>query len=211
MTSDTLEPRDVRPSSLRLRGGFAAAPFVSGLVGLALLISVPPAVQSQEPEEERAETECLCVPMGQFSFPEGLSEEMRGELQERMSDLRERMFMRDGDRIRGEARAPRLGTIRPGQLLRQRTGAARFGVRLHDLNPELGRYFDSQEGVLVLEVDGEAPLPLEEGDVVLSIDGRPLLDAAHARQILSSYRPGEAISLELRREGRTLTVEGTAP
>ncbi len=223
--------------------GFSPGLFASGLLALVLLMLLPGWLQAQEPDEERTETECLCLPMGQFSLPEGLSEEMRAELQTRMSEMRERMqemrergegpmrfrsgdragprgpgadpsmriFMRDGERIRGEARAPRLSTTRAGQLPLQREGANRFGVRLYDLNPELGRYFDAQEGVLVLEVDEEAPLGLEEGDVIHSIDGRSVLDAAHARQILSSYREGEAISLELRREGRTLTVEGIAP
>jgi hypothetical protein len=222
---------------------FSAGLCASGMLALVLLLSLPGWLPAQEPEEERAETECLCLPMGQFALPEGLSEEMRAELQTRMSEMQERMqemrergegplrfrsgdragprgpgadpsmriFMRDGERIRGEARAPRLSTTRAGQLLLQREGASRFGLRLYDLNPELGRYFDAQEGVLVLEVDEEAPLPLEEGDVIVAIDGRAVLDAAHARQILSSYRQGEAISLELQREGRSLTVDGIAP
>ncbi|GEM_PF-3466094 len=148
---------------------------------------------------------------------------------ERLADI----ITRDTERLRARGAFPRTpplamraapphlegDTIRiwppgPGapEILRQLIpGVHRFGLRLHDMNEELGRYFDGADGVLVLEVREDAPLELEAGDVIVAIDGRQVDDAAHAGRILASYRSGEAVSLEIRRMGQTLTVDGTTP
>lgn len=91
------------------------------------------------------------------------------------------------------------------------TASARFGLRLMDLNPDLGAYFDREEGVLVLEVRDDAPLELRAGDVILRIDGREVEDARHATAILQSYRSGEELRVEVLRRGRTERVEGRVP
>lgn len=90
-------------------------------------------------------------------------------------------------------------------------GAGRFGLRLHDLNEGLARYFGRSEGALVLEVSDDRPLALEPGDVIVAIDGRSVEDAQHASTILRSYRPGEEITMEVWRERSSLTVRGDVP
>lgn len=90
-------------------------------------------------------------------------------------------------------------------------GVQRFGIRLHDMNEELGRYFDGADGVLVLEVRENPPLELQAGDVIVAIAGRQVDDAAHAGRILASYRSDEEISIEIRRMGQSITVEGITP
>jgi len=90
-------------------------------------------------------------------------------------------------------------------------GTGRFGLRLMDLNPELGSYFGREEGVLVLEVRDGAPVALEAGDVILRIDGREVRDTAHAQSILQSYRAGEPLRIDVHRRGRTQTLEGQVP
>jgi S1-C subfamily serine protease len=86
----------------------------------------------------------------------------------------------------------------------------RHRMELVAMNPELGRYFGVTEGVLVANIAAESPLGLRPGDVLVSIGGRSVRDAAHARSILASYRTDEEVEMQVVRERRTITVRGTA-
>jgi S1-C subfamily serine protease len=86
----------------------------------------------------------------------------------------------------------------------------RHGLEMVAINPELGRYFGVTEGVLVANVAAESSLGLRPGDVLVSIGGRTVRDAAHARSILASYRSDEEVEMQVVRERRTITVRGMA-
>ncbi|WP_282452564.1 PDZ domain-containing protein [Pseudomarimonas salicorniae] len=73
------------------------------------------------------------------------------------------------------------------------------GLRLFPLNAELGRYFNSERGVLVLE-SGKGH-PLRPGDVLLSVEGQPVDSPAEAMRRLRGGE-GDSRSLRLRRGGR---------
>jgi hypothetical protein len=111
----------------------------------------------------------------------------------------------EGDTVRARVRVPALERIFLGPT------PARFGLRLHDLGDDLGRYFGRTDGALVLEVRDDAPVALRPGDVITAIDGRGVEDAAHAAHILQSYRAGEDLVIEVWREGRAIRIEATAP
>ena len=88
----------------------------------------------------------------------------------------------------------------------------RFGsnrVEVVQLNPELGSYFGTEEGVLVLSVDGESTLGLRPGDVVVSIGGRQVEDVSDMRRILASYEDAEKVDFGIWRDGAEATVVGT--
>jgi S1-C subfamily serine protease len=91
-------------------------------------------------------------------------------------------------------------------------GAIFEGMELADLSPALGQYFGTGQGVLVIRVphDGEF-LKLQDGDVILSIDGRVPENGSHATRILRSYQPGEKIHLKVMRQKKTLELEGILP
>lgn len=82
-------------------------------------------------------------------------------------------------------------------------------MELVGLTPQLGRYFGSDKGVLV--VRAPPGLKLEGGDVILSIDGRQPLSGSHATRILASYQPGEKLTMSVMRMHRTLEVQTTVP
>jgi S1-C subfamily serine protease len=105
--------------------------------------------------------------------------------------------------------APRLealGHAAPGLAWEGRGRVA--GLSLAPMNSALGEYFDVERGALVLDADEDSPLNLRAGDVILSIDGRDVDDAGHARRILRSYRDGESVSIHIVRQGDEMTVEG---
>lgn len=87
----------------------------------------------------------------------------------------------------------------------------RFGIAVTDLSDDLGEYVGTTEGVLVTRVDEDSPFDLRAGDVIQSVDGRKVRDAAHLRRILGSYGEDETVQLEVLRRRQRVTVEGRAP
>ena len=84
-------------------------------------------------------------------------------------------------------------------------------LELATLTPQLGRYFGSEKGVLVVRAPADGALKLEDGDVILAIDGRQPDSGSHATRILASYQPGEKLTLRIVRMHKTLDVETTLP
>ncbi len=84
------------------------------------------------------------------------------------------------------------------------------GLELVEMSPELGEYFGTKEGILVLKADTDGS-ELRAGDVILSIDGRVPTSEAHARRILGSYDAGETAKLEIMRKQRKQTLTWKAP
>jgi predicted metalloprotease with PDZ domain len=84
-------------------------------------------------------------------------------------------------------------------------------MELATLTPRLGSYFGSEQGVLVVRAPADGAVKLEDGDVILAIDGRQPTSGSHATRILSSYQPGEKFTLRIIRQHKTLEVDATLP
>jgi S1-C subfamily serine protease len=84
-------------------------------------------------------------------------------------------------------------------------------MELASLTPGLGRYFGTEEGVLVVRAPEEDAFRLEDGDVILSIDGRKPTSGSHATRILRSYQPGEKITLRVMRQKKAIDLNVTLP
>jgi S1-C subfamily serine protease len=85
------------------------------------------------------------------------------------------------------------------------------GMELATLTPQLGAYFGTDKGVLVLRAPRNAAFNLQDGDVILSIDGREPTSGSHATRILASYQPGEKVKLQLMRQRKKMNVEALIP
>jgi S1-C subfamily serine protease len=87
-----------------------------------------------------------------------------------------------------------------------------FGdLEMVSLTPKLGKYFGTDQGLLVVRVPRDSKLQIEEGDVILDIDGRKPSSPSHAMRILSSYQGGEKIKLGVLRDHKRQNVEAAAP
>jgi S1-C subfamily serine protease len=84
-------------------------------------------------------------------------------------------------------------------------------LRFVSLNPDLGEYFGTKEGVLVVKAPVDSSLPLRSGDVILSIGGRKPGSPEHAMRILRSYDKGETVSIDIMRKQKRLTVAWKVP
>ena len=89
-------------------------------------------------------------------------------------------------------------------------GSPLANLELAPLNPDLGQYFGTPTGVLVISVPRDFQLKLKGGDVVLAVDGRkpegPDVDWIH--RILRSYRDTETFKLDVFRNRKRMAVEG---
>ncbi|MFP4261751.1 MAG: S1C family serine protease [Halomonas sp.] len=89
-----------------------------------------------------------------------------------------------------------------------------LGVEAQELNPELAASFGlkAPRGVVIAAVVPEGPADqagLRPGDVLLSIDGRPILDARETMSDIAAVEPGDRLPLTVVRGGEELemTVE----
>jgi S1-C subfamily serine protease len=87
-------------------------------------------------------------------------------------------------------------------------GSPLADVELAPLNPDLGRYFGTSEGVLVVSVPKDSPLGLKGGDVVQAVDGRKPATPSQLLRILRSYEKGETFKIDVLRNHRRETVTG---
>lgn len=84
-------------------------------------------------------------------------------------------------------------------------------MALATLTPRLGKYFGTDKGVLVVRAPPDGALKLEDGDVIVAIDGRQPISGSHATRILGSYQPGEKVTLRIVRDHKTVDLDTTVP
>lgn len=132
----------------------------------------------------------------------------------------ERRIQRDGDNntelmiIGPEYSDGNTRTLRPPQAPRPPRSPRLAGLGRHsDLisnHAGLERYFGTGEGVVVLRIDAENPLQLEDGDVVLTIDGEAVSRPVEVGTALMG-RGGGTVTLEIMRGGERTTLEARLP
>ena len=86
-----------------------------------------------------------------------------------------------------------------------------FDMELVGLNPELGSYFGTSTGLLVVHAPDDSALNLKSGDVILSVDGRTPSSQPQLIRILRSYTPGETMHLDIMRHQHRTTVTAKVP
>ncbi|MGE5155008.1 MAG: Do family serine endopeptidase [Bdellovibrio bacteriovorus] len=106
------------------------------------------------------------------------------------------------------ARAVMEQVLRHGRIRR-----GEFGVSVQELTPELAAALgiEGRSGALVTAVEpgsAAAESGLREGDLVVALDGRPIGGAADIRTRFGLLPVGAKVTLEVLRDGRTLTLKG---
>lgn len=85
------------------------------------------------------------------------------------------------------------------------------GLEVTALTPQLARYFGTDEGLLVLRAPKGEVYKLQDGDVILSIDGRVPTNGSHVGRILRSYQAGEKLTLRIMRDRKPMDLQVTLP
>ena len=99
----------------------------------------------------------------------------------------------------------------PGMNRFELFGSPWGDLELVSLNSDLGDYFGTKEGVLVVKAPADSSLPLKGGDVITSIGGRKPANPSHAMRILRSYEKGETVSIEILRKQKRMTLAWKVP
>ena len=86
------------------------------------------------------------------------------------------------------------------------SGSPLARLELAPMNDDLGAYFGTDEGVLVISSPRDQGLGLKGGDVVLTVDGRKPAGPSHLLRILRSYETGESFKLDIMRARKRETV-----
>ncbi len=84
-------------------------------------------------------------------------------------------------------------------------------VELVTLDEDLGRYFGTSEGLLIIRGAEEGDLDLRSGDVILNVDGRVPASQSHLVRIMRSYQAGEEMQFEIMRDKARQVVSIRVP
>jgi S1-C subfamily serine protease len=98
-----------------------------------------------------------------------------------------------------------------GSIMGIRDSSGFGSAEFLDLSPDLGRYFGTSKGLLVVRAPKDQRLKLQDGDVILDIDGRVPTSGSHALQILNSYRAGETLKLHIMRQQKRIELPVEIP
>src|SRR5574341_1921350 len=101
--------------------------------------------------------------------------------------------------------------VGPGNDFEFAFGRPWGGIELVKLNPDLGDYFGTREGVLVVSAPEDSTLALKGGDVITAIGGRKPTSPMQAMRILRSYDPGETVTIDVLRKQKRVTVSWKVP
>jgi len=89
-----------------------------------------------------------------------------------------------------------------------------LGVSIQDLTPDIAKSLGikQQTGALVADVVKDSPAEkagLKRGDVVISLNGKPVEDSTSLRNMVSAAAPGKSVELKIIREGKEQSVAVT--
>jgi serine protease Do len=89
-----------------------------------------------------------------------------------------------------------------------------IGVGITDVTPENSKFFALKDsnGAVISEVQPDSPggrAGLEVGDVITGLDGQKVSDAGQLQAEVSSKRPGTKVTLDVQRNGKSVTVPVT--
>lgn len=90
-------------------------------------------------------------------------------------------------------------------------GPAIRGLELAKLDADLGAYFKTTEGVLVVKAPKSSALGLKSGDVIQKIDGDAVAEPVTVLDKLRSRGAEQSVKLEIVRQGRKSALEARIP
>ncbi len=107
-----------------------------------------------------------------------------------------------------------LGQLKTGKVIR-----GWLGIMIQNITPELAKSFgiSATKGVIVADVVKQGPAEkagLKRGDIIETLDGKAVENAAELSRKIAALKPGTAVELGLVRNGKPLSVKvslGTLP
>lgn len=88
----------------------------------------------------------------------------------------------------------------------------KLGVQTAELNDDLAGYFDTKEGVLVLDVMDESVASeagLKSGDVIRKVNGEDIEDTSDIRRAIKDLDEGDQFEIQVVRKSKNQTLKAT--
>ena len=90
-------------------------------------------------------------------------------------------------------------------------GPAIRGLELAKLDDDLGAYFKTTNGVLVVKAPKDGALGLKSGDVIQKIDGVSVSEPVTVLDKLRSRAEEQSVEIDIMRQGRRVELQGKIP
>ena len=84
-----------------------------------------------------------------------------------------------------------------------------LGVAIGDLDNELAKVYKRKEGALILDISPETPAAkygLKRGDLIYSINGKPIKDKTSLQNTIASFPPDEKIKMDVERDEKDISL-----
>lgn len=81
-----------------------------------------------------------------------------------------------------------------------------LGVSIGDMTKEIKKLYSHQKGALLIDVLKDSPAAeagLRRGDLITSLDGKRVKNAAELKNMIGMYKPGTRVKVELERDKKT--------
>lgn len=102
--------------------------------------------------------------------------------------------------------APNLGAHALGEATLWFGTPLTRGLEMATVNSQLGEYFNTDEGVLILNAEEDNQLELESGDVVLELNDIPVATPRDLIRTLRDLRPWNELEVKIKRNKRNKTL-----
>jgi serine protease Do len=93
-------------------------------------------------------------------------------------------------------------------------GRGRLGIGIQNLTPQLAEYFGTKDGVLVTTVKPDSPAAkagLKAGDVITTINGKPVNDAGDLAEVVRRSDDGAKLEIGYTRDKKPATASASVP
>lgn len=97
------------------------------------------------------------------------------------------------------------------EIHRSLGGMPWWGINLAELNPDLGRYFGTDQGVLVLSTDGDALAGVKAGDVIQQVAGNKVIRPEDALRRLRDQPTDSQVAMQVLRDRKPVTLSVRMP
>jgi len=143
-------------------------------------------------------------------LPKDFDERMRTEMQRAQ---RESLSEKDRAQIRADVEMARAVARESAKNARTMTRMAMpwWGLNLAPVNADLGRYFGTDKGVLVIATDEDSLPGIRAGDVITSVAGEAVGRPEDALRALRDQPSGKEVPIKVLRDRKTLALNMKAP
>jgi membrane-associated protease RseP (regulator of RpoE activity) len=145
-------------------------------------------------------------------LPKDFNERVRADV-ERATREAARTYERDHQRVEQQVERATREAMRtmPREHAMVRMAMPWWGLNLAPLNADLGRYFGTDKGVLVIAADAESLPGIRAGDVITNIAGEAVSRPEDALRALRDQDSGKDVPIKLLRDRKTLALDMKAP